>query len=172
MESYCATATAAEPTAIERSQAMPATRAGRPIRVLLVEDDPDAAKLAELFLMEDASDPFHVEWSSTLVQAINRLELPGIDVILLDLGMPELTGYRSYRAIEAATSHTVPVVVFSADRRTNIREAILTFGASDYLLKGFVAPEQLRYSLRQAVVRGLANHGNGGRDAQLTLNLC
>ena len=119
------------------------TGAARPIQVLLVEDDGDAAELVRIRLTEDSEDPFRVEWSENLFDAMNRLSDPGIDVILLDLGLPELTGYRSYRAIEAAAGHRIPVVIFTADDRDNIRQLILEFGASDYLLKGNCSPARL-----------------------------
>jgi len=125
----------------------------RPIQVLLVEDDPDAAELVRIRLTEDVEDPFRVEWTQNLIDAMNRLAEPGIDVILLDLGLPELTGYRSYRAIEAAAGHRVPVVIFTSDDRDNIRQLILEFGAADYLLKGNCSPARLRRALRVAATR-------------------
>jgi DNA-binding response OmpR family regulator len=120
----------------------------------LVEDDAEAAELVQIGLSEDSTDPFRVEWSQNLISAMNRLVDPGVDVILLDLGLPELTGYRTYRAIEAAADHRVPVVILTSDERVNIRQVTLEFGASDYLLKGQSTPGQLRRSLRNAVHRG------------------
>jgi DNA-binding response OmpR family regulator len=126
----------------------------RPVQVLLVEDDAEAAELVQIGLSEDSGDPFRVEWSQNLISAMNRLVDPGIDVILLDLGLPELTGYRTYRAIEAAADHRVPVVILTSDERVNIRQVTLEFGASDYLVKGHSTSGELRRALRNAVQRG------------------
>ena len=143
-----------EPPPPSLDPAQPGSAQERPTRVLLVEDDPDAAVLAMSSLCDDHSEPFSVEWVSTLWKAMKRLEEPGVDVILLDLGLPELTGYRSFRAIEAAAAHTVPVVMLTADDRMDTRRMILEFGASDYLLKGYVTSPQLRTSLRRAAELG------------------
>ena len=105
-------------------------------------------------LVADRQDPFDVEWVSSLWEAMLRLEEPGIDVILLDLGLPELTGYRSFRAIEAAAAHLIPVVVLTADERADVRRFILEFGACDYLVKGYTKPDQLRAALRRAAQKG------------------
>src|SRR5277367_488091 len=92
-----------------------ATCPGSPIRVLLVEDNDEAAALVQFWLAEDVSDTIHVEWTKTVLDAMTRLAQPGIQVVLLDLGMPELTGHRSYRAIESVAGDHVPVVILTAD---------------------------------------------------------
>jgi two-component system, OmpR family, catabolic regulation response regulator CreB len=126
--------------------------AERTIQVLMVEDDPEAAELAKAYLTADGNDAFYVEWSSNLFKAMYRLKQPGIDVVLLDLGMPELSGYKSHRAIESAAGRPVPVVILTADDRSLTKELTLGYGASDYLLKQHISPSQLRQSLRKAVL--------------------
>jgi CheY-like chemotaxis protein len=153
MELTCATASVCEMTPLDLDPRQ-GSGVARPIQVLLVEDDPEAAELVRIGLFEDDTDPFRVEWTANLIEAMNRLVDPGIDVILLDLGLPELTGYRSYRAIEAAADHRIPVVILTSDDRPNIRQITMEFGASDFLLKGQSTPTQLRHALRSAVKRG------------------
>jgi len=87
------------------------------IHVLLVEDDAEAAELTQVHLAEDGNDEFRVEWTLNLVDAMTRLARPGIDVVILDLGLPELSGYKSYRVIESASQYKVPVVIFTSDER-------------------------------------------------------
>lgn len=99
-------------------------------------------------------DQFRVEWTQTVLQAMTRLALPGIEVVLLDLGLPELNGYRSFRAIDAATNCKVPVVILTADDRSVSRDLTVGFGASDYLIKDHVSPAQLRESLLNAIRQG------------------
>jgi two-component system catabolic regulation response regulator CreB len=124
------------------------------IRVLLVEDDPEAADLVQLTLSGDRIDPFDVEWACNLAEAMIRLSQPGIDVVLLDLGLPELSGYKSLRVIESACEHKLPVVIFTADDRGISRNLTLGLGASDYLLKHEASPAQVKQSLRNAVLNG------------------
>ena len=121
-----------------------------PVQVLLVEDSPEAAWLVQANLADPAGPQFQVEWAQTLFQGMKRLTQSGIDVVLLDLGLPELDGYRSFRAIESATNRKVPVVILTADDRFLSKDLTLGFGASDYLIKDRVSPFQLRESLLKA----------------------
>jgi DNA-binding response OmpR family regulator len=151
MESNCAALVqeVAPPTVTEQT----ATQAGRPVHVLLIEDDPEAAELARIRLTEDAYEPFHVDWRRTLLEGMGRLIEPGIDVVLLDLGLPELSGDKSYQAIALAAGERVPIVILTADDRSISRDLILEFGAADYLLKQESSSAQLRQALRNAVLR-------------------
>ena len=130
----------------------PATAAGWPIQVLLVEDSVEQAQLVRIYLSEDQENLFRVEWAPTLIDGMTRLAHPGIEVVLLDLGLPELKGYRSYRAIEAAT-YKAPVVIYTSDDSSVSRDLTLGFGASDYLLKGESSSAEIRKALRNAVIR-------------------
>lgn len=149
MEDTC-TAPARKRIPFDLDPAQQVTEAPRPIRVLLVEDDPDAVELVRIGL-EDSTDEFRVEWSPSLTGAMNRLAKRGVDAILLDLGLPELTGYGTYRAIEAASVPRTPIVVLTADERAHVRELSMASGASDYLVKGQTTPVHLKRALRKAV---------------------
>jgi CheY-like chemotaxis protein len=73
-------------------------------------------------------------------------------VILLDLGLPELSGYKSYRAVEATVEGKVPIVILTSDERNLSKELTMGFGAADYLLKSANSPSQLRQALLNAIV--------------------
>lgn len=124
-----------------------------PISVLIVEDDEDAAELARIQLSGSGEDKFFVERSRNLRHAMRRLAEPGIDVVLLDLGLPELSGYRSYRALTQAAPQEIPVVVYTSDERQLSRDITLQFGAADYLVKDQTSAAHLRRCLREAVTR-------------------
>jgi DNA-binding response OmpR family regulator len=128
------------------------TAADWPIQVLLVEDNTEAAWLVQMCLEGNEVEQFRVEWSQNLQQAMTRLAQPGIEVVLLDLGLPELNGYRSFRAIDAAAGGKVPVVILTSDDRGVSKH--LTVGASDYLIKEKISPVQLRQSLLDAIRKG------------------
>ena len=81
---------------------------GAPIQVLLVEDDPDAAAFTNAQVSLSHDDIFRVEWKSNILNALSRLSMPGIDVVLLDLGMPELGGYKTHLAVKSAAGNAVP----------------------------------------------------------------
>jgi DNA-binding response OmpR family regulator len=129
-----------------------AVAAGCPIRVLLVEDDAQMAELVQMSLLEDAHDRFQVEWAHNLAEAMIQLSQAHTDVVLLDLGLPELSGYKSYRAIESAAGRKLPVVILTADDRSVSRDLTVGLGAAGYLLKHETSPAQLKQALRNAVL--------------------
>ena len=135
-----------------------ATGVGRPIQVLLVEDDAEAAELVQIRLTEDGEQHFRVEWTPNLREAMIRLTEPGIDVVLLDLGMPELSGHNSYRAVSVSAGDNLPIVIFTSDDRSVSRDLTLGFGAAGYLLKDKTSPAILRQALQNAVLRFRPEH--------------
>jgi DNA-binding response OmpR family regulator len=128
-----------------------ATRNGE-IRVLLIEDNVEQADLVKLNLAEGGDTEFRVEWVPNLVAAINRLAQPGIDVSVLDLGMPELLGPRSHRAIRL-TAPDIPVVILTADDHVDSKDLTLAAGAEEYLVKGRSSPGELKQAIRRAFYR-------------------
>lgn len=122
-----------------------------PIQVLLVEDNAEAAWLVQSSLEGPEGEQFRVEWTLNLLEAMTRLALPGVEVILLDLGLPELNGYRSFRAIEAATHGKVPIVILTSDDRDISKDLTVGCGASDYLIKDKTSSVQLRAALLSAI---------------------
>lgn len=163
---FLAATTALGEEVVHRAKSQEAgIRAGSPIEVLLVEDDADAAALAQVHLAGDPGAAFRVEWTPGIVEAMIRLADPGIDVILLDLGLHEFTGIMSYRAIEIAARRRLPVVVFTSDDSVTSRELTLALGATDYLLKHETSPLRLRQALHSAIRRG--RPGRGGTEPRV-----
>jgi len=124
---------------------------GRPIQVLMVEDDPEAAELVQNCLNQDGTERFCVEWQDTLHAAMERIAGEGIDVVLLDLGMPDLSGAKSYLAVAIAAKDSLPIVIYTGNENAATRDLTLEFGAADYLVKQKCSPAQLRQALSTAV---------------------
>jgi len=125
---------------------------GSPIQVLLIEDDPDAAAYTSAQVSHSQDDIFRVEWKSNLLNAISRLGKPGVDVVLLDIGMPELEGYKTHLAITSVVGKTVPVVILTGDDSIASQAITKVQGASNYLIKQRTSPVELRRALYEAVV--------------------
>jgi len=121
------------------------------VRVLLVEDDPDSAELTYSKVRSSRHSPFRVEWSDTLRKAMSRLEQPGIDVVLLDLGMPELNGYKTHSTTTCVVGKTISVVILTSDDSDISRELTLESGAASYLVKSQISSSELRQALHEAV---------------------
>ena len=127
-------------------------RMALPIQVLLVEDDPDAARLTSTHLNQYEDDLFRVEWKSNIHNALNRLVQPGIDVVLLDLGMPELEGYKTHLAITSVIGNAFPVLILTADDSAVSQNTTRSQGAANYLIKQRTSSVELRRALYEAVV--------------------
>ena len=131
----------------------PGIAADEVLRVLLVEDDQEAADLVRAYLSEQSTDQFQIEWISNLLDAMFRLQHGGVDVVLLDLGLPEKDGDKSFRGIQGMTEGHIPIVILTSDDRSTSRELILASGAAGYLTKREVSGLELRSTLRGAVLR-------------------
>jgi PleD family two-component response regulator len=124
----------------------------QPIRVLLVEDDPYDAELILATLGEIGSSPCHVDRAETLSGALERLSRGGVDLMLLDLGLPDSLGLRTFELAYAQHPDT-PIIILSglADEETAIRT--VQEGAQDYLVKGNFDSRLLGRAIRYAIER-------------------
>jgi serine phosphatase RsbU (regulator of sigma subunit) len=128
-------------------------------RVLIVEDDDGDALLVEALLDDAFPGQTDVVRARTLVEAVRLLEGDGDGrapqsgwCVLVDLGLPDASGFEALHGIRAVVPFD-PVVVLTglADDATGL--AAVAAGAQDYLVKGRVEAEALRRSVRYAVER-------------------
>ena len=122
------------------------------LRILLVEDNPADADFIRELLPRTGPESFQIEAVARLAEALGRLADKGIDLVLLDLGLPDSQGLQTLRQLHQAAPE-VPVMVLTG---TNDRELGVTAvheGAQDYLVKGQVSEPLLVRSIRYAVER-------------------
>jgi DNA-binding NarL/FixJ family response regulator len=103
-------------------------------RVLLIEDSEDAAFLVRHALKEHGDGKYCLEWSSTLSGGLGQLSKGGVDLVLLDLGLPESSGTTSYTSVRERAPD-VPVVVLTADASAETQSSVFASGAEGYLIK-------------------------------------
>jgi two-component system cell cycle response regulator len=122
------------------------------VRILLVEDDPSDAELTLATLREIGSFRCLVERAETLSGGLERLSRGGIDLLLLDLGLPDSLGTNSFEVTYGQYPDT-PVIILSglADEETAIQT--VTAGAQDYLVKGNFDSRLLARAIRYAIER-------------------
>ena len=108
-----------------------------PIRIVLVEDNPQLAGSIADGLGEDG---YQVEVLDTAAKGIARGLRRDLDLMILDLGLPDRDGMDVLREIRAARVH-VPVLVLTARDAVEARVAALDSGADDYLVKPFAFAE-------------------------------
>lgn len=124
---------------------------GPAIHVLLVEDNPGDARLVRERLGEGQHPSYQLECAERLAEGIERLQQGGIDVLLLDLGLPDSYGLETFAALHAKEPG-VPVVVLSGGADEELAIEAVQAGAQDYLVKG-TEGAVLKRALRYAIER-------------------
>jgi signal transduction histidine kinase len=123
-----------------------------PMRILLVEDNPGDARLLRETLREAASLAFELTHVSRLAEASEVLALGEIDVVLLDLSLPDAFGLDTVaRTLEAAPK--VPIIVLTGTDDEQLAMQAVRAGAQDYLVKGQVESALLTRAMRYAIQR-------------------
>ena len=142
---------------------MSTATATQPITVLLVEDNPGDARLILELLGEVQAQAFDLERVDRLDEAIARLARTGVDVVLLDLGLPDSQGLDTFvRARREAPNEPIVVISGLDDERVAL-EAVRS-GAQDYLVKGRIEGQLLARVLRYAIERKRAEEALRARE--------
>ncbi len=103
------------------------------MRILLIEDNPGDANLIREMLLENRGSNFEVECLPRLSAALGRLESGGIDLVLLDLNLPDSDGLDSLHRLRAAAPN-IPIVVLTGNADEKTATAAVREGAQDYLV--------------------------------------
>ncbi len=119
----------------------------RSARILLVDDDVSIQRAVAPLLR---SRGYEVEVAGTGGDALTTAAAHAPDLIVLDLGLPDLEGTEVCRRIR--TGSAVPIVVLSARGSEGDKVAALDLGADDYVTKPF-SPEELLARIRVALRR-------------------
>jgi PAS domain S-box-containing protein len=126
-----------------------------PLRVLIVEDNPADVDLVREGFPETGPGAFRVESATRLSAALARLGAGGIDLVLLDLGLPDSQGLDTLRRLRDAAPG-IPVIVLTGNVDQAIGLAAVSEGAQDYLVKGEVTGDSIARSTRHALQRSRA----------------
>lgn len=122
------------------------------IHILLIEDSPLFVELARAMLAEAKSADFAVESVDNLAAGIERLAQGGIEVVLLDLTLPDSSGLETFTRLHAAVEN-VPTVIYTNVDDEELSLSALQHGAADYLVKSEVNANWLARSLVYAIQR-------------------
>ncbi|MWV13117.1 response regulator [Pseudomonas sp. R-28-1W-6] len=122
------------------------------MRLLLVEDEPALGEGLRLALRQEG---YTVDWLQDGVSAAHALLSEDFDLLVLDLGLPRLSGIQVLQQLRKSGS-ALPVLILTARDATEDRIAGLDAGADDYLIKPFDLDElkaRLRALLRRSAGR-------------------
>ena len=122
------------------------------LRLLIVEDNPAEADLVLEMLSDAAPENFQIESVARLSQALTRLENKDMDLVLLDLGLPDSQGLQTFHALWKAAPD-IPVIVLTGNDDRELAVAAVRDGAQDYLVKGQVSGSLLARAARYALER-------------------
>ena len=98
--------------------------------ILLVEDDELASEIIYLYLKDCG---FDVTPIFTATDAVSRIKNEHYDLLLLDINLPDFTGYEVLKSIKNHTS--IPIIITSAYSDTKSKLLSFKYGASDYMVK-------------------------------------
>jgi signal transduction histidine kinase/CheY-like chemotaxis protein len=127
------------------------------IAILVVEDDPGDYGLLRATLRQAGLMPIGPTdatlWAKTLAEAMVAVEqMTALDVVLLDLSLPDSAGLATVRRMRANAPGLAIVVLTGHDDQILAAQA-LEAGAQDYLVKGQIDSDALRRAVRNAMVR-------------------
>ena len=125
-------------------------------QVLLVEDNPGDARMIWEMLAEVKGAQFDLKYADRLSTGLERLATGGIDVILLDLSLPDSGGLDTFAKVYAQAPQVPIIVLTGLDDEALAVEAVRG-GAQDYLVKGQVNGNLLVRAIRYAIERHRAH---------------
>jgi signal transduction histidine kinase len=124
----------------------------KPLQVLLVEDSAEDALLLRHMFRKEAPGSFQLTHVDRMTDAFHQLAKGGVDIVLLDLGLPDGHGMDTVRRAHAAAPD-VPVIVLTGLADEALAAEAMKQGAQDYLIKGQIENRALPRALRYAIER-------------------
>jgi two-component system KDP operon response regulator KdpE len=124
-----------------------------PLRVLVVDDEPPIRKLLRMGLSAQGYQTLEAPNGKAALELLEQAP----DLVILDLGLPDVQGLELLRTIRAR-NESVPIVVLSSRGDEAGKVAALDLGADDYVTKPF-GMEELLARMRAALRHQLQIHG-------------
>src|SRR5882757_7618211 len=122
------------------------------MRVLLIEDETSTARSVELML---TSEGFVVYTTDLGEEGVDLGKLYDYDIILLDLSLPDMTGFDVLKHLRVARVNT-PILILSGNADIDAKVRGLGYGADDYMTKPFNRDELV--ARINAIVRRSKGH--------------
>ncbi len=127
----------------------------KPIKtVLLIEDNPGDVRLLRELLKDEGPAEIKVTHVATMCEAETFLAEHAVDIILLDLGLPDANGLGAVKRVLAAAPR-IPLVVLTGSDDASLAAQALHEGAEDYLIKGQIVSSSSQSETR-VLVRALS----------------
>ncbi len=140
----------------------------KPIRILLVEDNPDHAELAEMALLQE-KDVGEVVWVESGYDCLKRLDGNGdgkFDLIVLDYSLPGIDGLETLRKINK-DGHDIPAIMVTGHGDEAVATEAIKMGAYDYIVK----TGDYLTTLPVVTVKAWKNHRTDRENVELRENI-
>jgi signal transduction histidine kinase len=122
------------------------------LQVLLVEDNSGDARLLREMFRTESPDSFELTHVLRLSEALVLLAKGGIDIVLLDMGLPDGHGLDTVRRAHAVAPE-IPLIVLTGLDDESLAAEAMKEGAQDYLIKGQIENRALPRALRHSIER-------------------
>jgi diguanylate cyclase (GGDEF)-like protein/PAS domain S-box-containing protein len=122
------------------------------ILLLLIEDNPGDIRLLREMFNEQGRHTIQLMHVESMREAEEYLAEHAVDIILVDLGLPDAQDLEAVRRAKAAAPRT-PLVVLTGLDDDSLGAAALQQGAEDFLIKGQIEPRRILRTLRYAIER-------------------
>ena len=111
----------------------------QPLKILIADDNPDGRAILERFLARNGHETvFVADGGACIEQALSQ----DFDILLLDMNMPVVDGWRAAEQIRAQKAYEeLPIIAFTAYAMQGDREKCLDAGCTDYLPKPVDFPQ-------------------------------
>lgn len=119
------------------------------LNILIVEDNKVSAKILEKMLLS-SQYPFLTEKADTLSIALQNLQNNNIDLVLLDLNLPDSNGLETIQKVYQAFEN-IPIIAITGEYAQNLGLDAISIGAQDYLIKGEYNIHLLAKSIYSAI---------------------
>jgi CheY-like chemotaxis protein len=122
----------------------------------VVEDNDEHAEWIEQMIQEGTGAEFEAVRVTSLTDALSALERTTFDLMLLDLGLPDLSGYKCSLAMNLMAP-ALPIIVLTGDERDLTRQMANLCGTSAFLLKTTTTSRSLANAITDALNGGAAS---------------
>ncbi|HLX11711.1 MAG TPA: response regulator [Bacteroidota bacterium] len=113
------------------------------IRILLIEDNKDFAKLLQVYLQRFEKDRFNVIWKENYAEAMTEIDTnPDLDVVLMDYFLPGKSGLDITKEL-LEKQIQLPIIFLTVNRDFEVVLKVMKLGVADYIVKEEVSSPML-----------------------------
>jgi len=122
------------------------------IRILLIEDNPGDSRLTQELLNDADNFNFQLTIVENLIDGLQSIEESEIDIVLLDLSLPDSSGHQTIIRTRQKTTN-IPIIVLTGLKDETFARQVVQAGAQDYIIKDQIERNSLVRSIYHALER-------------------